>query len=28
MVGTLLVIKMITEKKHADMIAEIRAAQK
>ena len=28
MVGTLLVIKMITEKKRADMIAEIRAAQK
>ena len=28
MVGTLLVIKMITEKKHADMIEEIRAAQK
>ena len=28
MVGTLLVIKVITEKKHADMLAEIRAAHK
>ncbi|MBQ2270587.1 MAG: Na+/H+ antiporter NhaC family protein, partial [Firmicutes bacterium] len=28
MIATLLVIKMITEKKHADMLAEIRAAHK